>query len=211
MTHYNLVHKFFPVPQAMQILDAKAAVDKKWKKLETIPASNLEKVKSKKEVILQTQRVTENVFFAPLTDICQLKNSELELQSHKYNGRLVLLGGIVKEDFTEKGSSASQMTAAKVMDVIARLPGGDGQAADAVSAHTQVKLEDAPRLLKIPISECSIFGHAFHGTNGPDHGIIEDLVRPLERNLNGHLSAGLLWEKAIRRSFIGTRTGETTE
>ena len=37
-------------------------------------------------------------------------------------------------EFTEQGSSASQMTAAKVMDVIFRLPGCDGQAADAVSA-----------------------------------------------------------------------------
>ena len=56
--------------------------------------------------------------------------------------------------FTEQGSSASQMTAAKEMDVIARLPDCDGQAADAVSACTQVNLEDAPRLLKIPESEC---------------------------------------------------------
>ena len=47
---------------------------------------------------------------------------------------------------TEQGSSASQMTAAKVMDVIARLPDCDGQAADAVSAYTQVKMEDAPKL-----------------------------------------------------------------
>ena len=30
MTHYNLVHKFIPMPQAMKILDAKAAVDKEW-------------------------------------------------------------------------------------------------------------------------------------------------------------------------------------
>ena len=43
--------------------------------------------------------------------------------------------------FTEQGSSASQMTAAKVMDIISRLPGCDGQAADAVSAYTQVKME----------------------------------------------------------------------
>ena len=41
--------------------------------------------------------------------------------------------------FTEQGSSASQKTAAKVMDIISRLPGCDGQAADAVSAYTQVK------------------------------------------------------------------------
>ena len=36
--HYNLVHKFIPMPQAMKIPEAKAAVDKEWKKLETIPA-----------------------------------------------------------------------------------------------------------------------------------------------------------------------------
>ena len=36
--------------------------------------------------------------------------------------------------FTEQGSSASQMTAAKVMDIISRLPGCAGQAADAMSA-----------------------------------------------------------------------------
>ena len=50
--------------------------------------------------------------------------------------------------YTEQGSSASQMTAAKVMDIISILPGCAGQAADAVSAYTQVKMEDAPTLLK---------------------------------------------------------------
>ena len=40
------------------------------------------------------------------------------------------------------------MTEAKVMDIISRLPRCAGQAADAVSAYTQVKMEDAPKLLK---------------------------------------------------------------
>ena len=56
--------------------------------------------------------------------------------------------------FTEQGSSASQMTVAKVMDIISRLPGCAGQAADAISAYTQVKMEEAPSLVKIPKSEC---------------------------------------------------------
>ena len=56
MTQYNLVHKFIPVPQAMKIPDAKAAVDKEWKKLGTIPAWQLEKVKSKEEVFLEAQK-----------------------------------------------------------------------------------------------------------------------------------------------------------
>ena len=34
------------------------------------------------------------------------------------------------------------------MDIISRLPGCDGQAADAVSAYTQVKMEDVHKLLK---------------------------------------------------------------
>ena len=72
----------------------------------------------------------------------------------KYKGRVVLRGDIVKDDlgscavFTEQGSSASQMTAAKIMDIISRLPGCDGQAADAVSAYTQVKMEDSHKLFK---------------------------------------------------------------
>ena len=56
--------------------------------------------------------------------------------------------------FTEQGSSASEMTAAKVIDVIARLPGCARQAADAVSAYTQVTMEDAPKFLKLPKAEC---------------------------------------------------------
>ena len=59
--------------------------------------------------------------------------------------------------FTEHGSSASQMTAAKIMDVIARLPDCDGQAADAISAYAQVKMVDASRLLRISKSECPYF------------------------------------------------------
>ena len=47
--------------------------------------------------------------------------------------------------FTEQGSSASPITAAKVMDVIARLPDCH---ADAASANTQAKWEHAHRLLK---------------------------------------------------------------
>ena len=51
LQHYNLVHKFIPMPQAMEIPAAKAAVDKEWEKLEKIPAWDLTKVRSKKEVI----------------------------------------------------------------------------------------------------------------------------------------------------------------
>ena len=73
--------------------------------------------------------------------------------------------------FTEQGSSASQMTAEKVMDIISRLPGCAGQAADAVSAKTQVKMEDAPKIIEnSPNRNVQTFGFVYHDTNGPNHG-----------------------------------------
>ena len=105
-------------------------------------------------------------------DLCHLTNSELEPQYQKYKGRVLLRGEFVKDDsgsyavFTQQGSSASQMTAAKVM-LISRLPGCSGQAADTVSAKTQVKMEDASMLFQMPKSECP---DIWIPTNGLNHG-----------------------------------------
>ena len=55
--------------------------------------------------------------------------------------------------FTEQGLSRSQVTAVKSMDVIARLTDCDGQAADAISVYVQIRMEDAPKLFKIPKPE----------------------------------------------------------
>ena len=88
-------------------------------------------------------------------DLCHLKNAELEAKHQKYKRSSRTPRRYCGKDdsgsyavFPEQGSSASQMTAAKIMDIISRLPGCDGQAADAVSAYTQVKMEDAHKLLK---------------------------------------------------------------
>ena len=57
-------------------------------------------------------------------DLCHRKNSELEPKFLKCKGRVVFRGDIVKDDlgsyavFTEQGTSVSQMTAVKVMDII---------------------------------------------------------------------------------------------
>ena len=112
------------------------------------------KSQNKSEVIDEERTKGAKLHFASLIDLCHLKNAELEAKHQKYKGRVVLRGDIVKDNsgsyavFTEQGSSASQMTAAKIMDIISRLPGCDGQAADAVSAYTQVKMEDAHKFIE---------------------------------------------------------------
>ena len=88
------------------------------------------------------------------------------------------------------------------MDIISRLPGCAGQAADAVSAYTQVKMEDASKLLKIPKSECPDIWIRLPGHKWPKSwSSMEDPV-VLERNLYGHLLAGLLWERPFENVLL---------
>ena len=120
----------------------------------------------------------------------------------KYKGRVVLRGDIVKDDwwsyavFQEQGSSASQMTAAKVINIISRLPGFERQAADAVSAYTQVKMEDAHKLLKIPKNGVS--RHLDSSTTKQMANIMVQYGR----------SSRSSWAKSVRSSFGRTVMGK---
>ena len=138
-----------------------------------------------KEVFLEAQRDKKE---SPLchTDGHMSRQKMLSWNPNyrSIKSEVVLRGHIVKDDsgayavFTEQGSSASQMTAAKIMDVIERLPDCDGQSADPVSACTRVKLEDAPRIPDVWIHLT---------TNMPQNmEKIEDPVITLERNLYGY-------------------------
>ena len=147
--------------------------------------------------------------FITALQFCSQIYSYASSDENSCKGRVVLRGDIVKDDsgsyavFTQQGSSASQMTAAKIMDIISRLPGCDGQAADAVSAYTQVKMEDAHKLFKIPKSECPDIWIRLPRHKWPKSwSSMEDPVVPLERNLYGHPLAGLLWERQFEEILL---------
>ena len=84
----------------------------------------------------------ERRFMLLLMGLCRLQKSKC--------------GAVVKDDsvsyavFTEQGFSASHMTAAKVLDVLSRLPDCAGEASDAISVHVQVKIEDTRDLWALP-------------------------------------------------------------
>ena len=105
----------------------------------------------------------KTVHVSTFMDLCHLKNSELENKFQKYKARAVLRGETVKNDsgkyveFTEHGTSATQMTVAEVLDVLSRLPGCCGQGSNAVTANSQVKMKDAPELLQLSKEDCPIF------------------------------------------------------
>ena len=83
------------------------------------------------------------------------------------------------------------------------LPGCAGQAADAVSAYTQVRMEDAPRLLKVQKSECPDMWIRLPRHKWPKSwSSVEDPVVLLERNLYGHPLAELLRERQFDKVLL---------
>ena len=139
-------------------------------------------------------------------------------QQHQiFEGRVVLRGDSVTYDsgahavFTEQGSSASQVTSAKVTDVVARLPGCAGQVADAMSAYTQARMEDAAKLLKITESEFPDVWIRLPEHKWPKSwSNIEDPVvfsTTFVRTPTRRLFVG----KTVRRSSSGNLMGKSTE
>ena len=113
--------------------------------------------------------------------LCHLKNSELDKKFRMHRGRVALRGDAVKDDsgfyavFTEQSSSASHMTAAEKLDVIPPLPDCGGEASDAVSAYAQEKMEDAPKLLRLP-GNAQSFGYVYHDLGAHNHGTTFQIV-----------------------------------
>ena len=77
LQHYNLVHKFIPMPRAMKIPAAKAAVEN----LEKLSAWNLTKVRSKKEVIDEARTSCAKVHFESLTDSWRMPNQRQSIKN----------------------------------------------------------------------------------------------------------------------------------
>ena len=90
------------------------------------------------------------------------------------------------------------------MDVIARPPESVGQAADAASAYTHIRIEHAPKLWKLQSQNVKILGHVYHDTSGRNLGqTIEDPVVLLEANLYGHPFAGSMGERQFEKVLSG--------
>ena len=150
------VHNYHHIPEALE------AVKAEYVKLEKIPAWKCDQVREREEVKRESEKTGIPAHFAELMALCFLKNAELEKALQKYKGRLVLRGDNIRDNvgaqavLIEQGASASDLVVGKSFDVVARMPGMAGSAADCVSAYTQVKLEEMYRLLKLPNEKCPV-------------------------------------------------------
>ena len=94
-----------------------------------------------------------------------------------------------------------------------RLPGCAGQAADAVSACTQVNTEDAPSLFKKFRSQnAQMFGYVHRGIGGQNLGPTSKVQRFFlsEICMDNHLLASC-GKGQFDKVLFGTRIGESTE
>ena len=86
-----------------------------------------------------------------------------------------------------------------------RLPGCAGQAADAVSAFTQVKWRILPNYRKFHNRSVQTFGFVYHDTNGRNHGP----VWKTQSFLLGKIGTVILWRDCygkgkLRKSYCNT-------
>ena len=155
---------------------SKSSSGQGMRKLEKFSAWDLTKVRSRKEVIDEAR--TKGRYSSFCLSYRHLSSKECRTgdKAPKYKGWVAFRGDIVKDDsgsyavFTAQGSSAAQMTAAKVMDIISRLPGCAGQAADAVSVCTKVKWKMLQNYWQFQKRNVQTFGFVWHDTNGLNHG-----------------------------------------
>ena len=103
----------------------------------------------------------------------------------------MLRGDNVKDEngqfavFSEQGTNASHLMAARMVDAVEHMPGMGGEDSDATGAYAQIYLgADCPQTwIELPRDQ---WPHSWHGK----------YTRPvviLRRNLYGHPLAGLYW------------------
>jgi hypothetical protein len=127
------------------------ALLKEWNKLVSKVSWLMETVSEKEVVAAEARRRNKPVHFGDLLQLCHIKNHQFDISQRSYTGRIVFRRDNVKDEhgqfavFSEHGTSASHLMAARVVDALAHMPGRGGEDADATGAYTQIDLgSDCP-------------------------------------------------------------------
>ena len=176
LQHYNLVHKFIPVPQAMKIPAAKAAVDKEWEILDKIPRGTWRKSEVKKRWSMKQGRRAQK-FILPhwWTSVIwgmpnyrqSTKNIKVELYSEAILLKMIL--DLVRYSLNKDHQHLKGQQQKSWMSY-PDCQGVQDKQLDAVSACTQVKWRMLPNYWKFQSRNVRTFGFVYHDTHGPNHG-----------------------------------------
>ena len=146
-THTVFVAKGIPRKFWYGIPRATAATDKKWAMLRATGCWDQDRVAEHSGVSSRCKRQGKSLHTGRIHDICVEKHSELTEEERVYKGRVVFGGHNVRNEeglqviFNDGGSGASFMSASKLLDAVALLPGNKGEQSDAQSAYTQALIQ----------------------------------------------------------------------
>ena len=132
-----------------KIPEALKAVEEEFAKLRKRGAWDEKGVKEWRTVVRESQQKRKNEgrendpgpLVGTVFPLCGVKNHEIA-HLRKFKGRAVFQGNWVPDEygmqtmFPDQGSGASFMTASRLLDAIALLPGCSGQQSDAPQAYT---------------------------------------------------------------------------
>ena len=194
--NYLGVVQNFKIDEAMKIPEAKNALDTEWTRLikETFDWKN---PRGYRDVQREAEAANMSIHFAQLLQLIGLKHSELDKKFQKWKGRVVIKGDQMKDQayqaaiFQELSSSASLMSASKMLDIIGHMPGMSLAQADAIQAYPQANLGGPPTWVVIPPERRPATWKNLH----------KPVVR-LVRALYGHPLAGVYWEKHCRAALV---------
>ena len=195
---FALVHTPIPLPEAKKIPEARDALEAEWQKLEKKNAWLLDTVAEYKDVANDAKAKGVTVHFGHLMALVHEKHSELKKTIREFKGRVVFRGDDVRDEtgfyavFSEQGTSASHLAAAKFLDAIARMPGHAGGDSDATGAYTQSVLKGPKTYITLPRDRWPAHWH----------GKYERPVVELRISLYGHPLAGLFWEEHSREAIL---------
>lgn len=133
---FAFVHTPISIQKTVKITAGKASLEKELVKLESKKAWDLENPCEYDEVRTNASRAGK---------LCHVEHSELSSEYWSYKGWVVFQGNNVKDEnvcsavFSEQGTSASHLAAAKFLDAMGRMNGNDGPDSDAMSGYTQVE------------------------------------------------------------------------
>ncbi|CAE7357742.1 GIP, partial [Symbiodinium pilosum] len=178
--------------------DAKAAMDKEWKKLVDKACWLTKKAREYKDVIREHQAQGTKAHFGRIFEICSQKGSELPDgdPNKKWKGRSVFQGNRVSDEnndhaiFSELGSSPASMEAGKIIDVFGSQPGYSKQQGDAKQAYTQALFDGVETWVRLPRNR---WPKEWDGMNDP--------VCPLRLALYGHPDSRGLWERHCQQEL----------
>ena len=158
-------------------------------------------------MIDEAKKESKTIHFASL----MLKNSELEPKNQMFQkvelySKVTLWKMIqaLTQYLQSKVHLRHRWQLQKAMDVISRLPRCAGQAADAISAYTQVKMEGAHDVTENSQSQNVQTFRDTSTTTQVAQIIVQHgrPVVPLEWNLYSHPLAGFLWERQFEKVLL---------